>query len=169
MAWKHLTESEDSKKLKLRPVEKNYINNLQKSNFNDTIGKDRWERLAQKFSKDNIPFNKPKKTYDTSLAASILGKMKSDTERYISSVFKAMFEESIDISNKEAFLKYLKTEGFDLSMSKDDFDQTEDTKYNHNYPIAKFAVLPILESDGISQMGLLDQRSLTGFINGVTD
>lgn len=174
MAWEMLKKLL-SNKTSLAPIEIGlFPQSTSKFHYQDIWGIPRWNRLIKDAEKLKLKISQPNK-YVSGITATrgIEAYGNINAIDYITSVFRAVFFSSVDISLQTSLRLHLQSEGIDSSILSSALEDPETEKKANDQLMLwgheRIRVLPTIELEDERYCGFIDQYGLERFLRSELD
>lgn len=176
IVWKHLLSVlKDNDKITVNPINIGITPPSNNSfSFREFWGKERWERISKEADALGIVINNPSEIVSEDLAARCIQCYEEGSvEYYINSVFKAVFQNKIDISITNTLRYFLQSEGNDseilIKASKDSETLEKYKEQTELWSKKRIRVLPTIEVDNERIAGFITKRPIENIIHTILD
>ncbi|MBF0499682.1 MAG: DsbA family protein [Candidatus Riflebacteria bacterium] len=129
----------------------------------------RWEKLTSRGKKLGVSINKPRSGIDSAAARRGMACCTDITrEVYIDAVFRAVFQENVDISNGQTLIDFLQKEGVDHAPLQKALDDPQSLKFADDaaslWETRHLELLPTIEIGEDRYAGIIDGRGLENLL-----
>lgn len=175
MAWEILKSILKNSRLLIQPIEigLNPSGNT-KFHFREIWGEPRWQRLITDAAALNLKMCKPEEYVSgINAARAIEAYGQTNAEDYISSVFKAVFLNRVDISIPNSLRLHLQADGIDSSILAAAIEDSKTAQKANDQSMLwgheRIRMLPTIEAGDERYCGFIDRASLERYLRALID